>query len=558
MISRYFSVSVVSTVLLSSIALAAPAPQRIDVWAVDPLIKVFPDATPVPGNEAFAEAACGEYATFQIVVRSDQPITGLRASVMPLELAEGGARRQPRPARFVGYVPVDRPTQTPAKDQLRQPPADYPDPLLDAAAINVPANQAQPIWITVPVPVQSAPGSYRGRLMLYNQTGPIQTQMSLVLQVHRAIVWKSRLQVTNWFAMHWQHMKIAPAEDSPEYWELLGKYARNMAEHRQNVALISPLALARFKAGDGGRLQIDFSRFDKWVEIFKNEGVIGLIEGGHLGGRVGGWESPFAVQIRQVKDGQVASASVDPASPEADTFYSQFMPSLVGHLKEKGWQDIYVQHLADEPIEKNIPSYRAIAALVRKHAPGMKIIEACHARDLTGAIDIWVPQLNFLHQDYQHYQDRQKAGEQVWFYTCVFPQGEYANRFIEQPLIKTRLLHWINFRYGITGYLHWGYNFWTADDPFKKLTREHGGPPYLPAGDAWIVYPGKDGPLDSIRFEAMRDGINDYELLCKLAEKDPEAAKAIVAKHVLDFDKYDTDVKTFRATRHELLEKLSK
>jgi len=184
-------------------------------------------------------------------------------------------------------------------------------------------------------------------------------------------------------------------------------------------------------------------------------------------------------------------------------------------------------------------------------------VEACHEKDLVGAMDVWVPQLNYLKDDFAHYQARQKAGEEVWFYTCVFPQGEYANRFIEQPLVKTRLLHWINFRYGITGYLHWGYNHWTKDDPVTHTTRPHGGPPYLPAGDPWIVYPGKNGPLDSLRHEAMRDGVADYELLAQLAEKDPAAAREIAARLVKDFDSYDTGIPAFRAARRDLLRRLS-
>ena len=32
----------------------------------------------------------------------------------------------------------------------------------------------------------------------------------------------------------------------------------------------------------------------------------------------------------------------------------------VKQLKEKGWLDIYLQHLADEPITENIETYRAL------------------------------------------------------------------------------------------------------------------------------------------------------------------------------------------------------
>ena len=55
----------------------------------------------------------------------------------------------------------------------------------------------------------------------------------------------------------------------------------------------------------------------------------------------------------------------------------------------------------------------------------------------------------------------------------------------------------------------------------------------------------------------MRDGIADYELLSMLGEQNAPAAKRLAAKHVLDFDRYDCNVKTFRATRRELLKLLS-
>jgi len=536
--------------------------QVMQVWSVDPLVKVFRDATPTRADKfgADVEVARGEHASLQIVVRADGGVQALQASVRPLTTRRGKATLQPRAPRFVGYVPVDRPTQAPAKDQLRKPPADYPDPLLEVEEIDVAPGDAQPIWITVPVPVDAEPGTYRGTLALTGSADgkTISADAPLTVRVYKAAVKDTRLWVTDWFAMHWRHMAISPEAESDEYYALLERYARNLAEHRHNVALISPLGLAHYAANDDGTLAIDFSRFDRWVEVFRKAGVIGRIEGGHLGGRKAGWDSEFVVTAYLVQDGKVVSRRVDPASPEADGFYRQFFPALMDHLREKGWLDCYMQHLGDEPIKANIESYEAMARLAREYGPGLRVIEACHTKDLVGAIDVWVPQLNYLHRDHDHYVARQEAGDEVWFYTCVFPQGQYANRFIELPLMKTRLLHWINFRYGATGYLHWGYNHWTADSPFTHTTRPHGGPPYLPAGDPWIVYPGKEGPLDSIRFEAMRDGIVDHELLSMLAERDPEAARELAARHILGFVKYDTDVEEFRKTRRKLLKRLSR
>lgn len=556
--NREFYVVIVA--LLCALAANGRGTEPLQAWPVDPLVKVFRDAAPEKRAPATAEVARGECASLQIVVRGDQPIEGLRASISPLRRGWGAGTLTPRPPRYVGYVPVDRPTQKPSRDQLRAPPADYPDPLLESASIEVAAGRAQPVWLTVPVPANTPPGTYKGRLMLEGTVAgkTIRVGQPVAVVVRRAMAGPARLWVTEWYALHWPHMQISPAAESDEYYALLRRYARNMAEHRHNVALISPLNLAHFTVGADDTLQIDFSRFDRWVEIFQQESVIGRIEGGHIGGRKAGWESDFAVTAYRIQDHRAVSIQVDPASPEADAFYAKFFPALTAHLKARGWLDRYLQHLADEPIAANLASYRAMAALARKHAPELRLVEACHTKDLVGSIDVWVPQLNYLQDDFAHYQARQRAGDEVWFYTCVFPQGEYANRFLEQPLMKTRLLHWINYRYGITGYLHWGYNQWTADSPFTHTTRSHGGPPYLPAGDPWIVYPGVNGPLDSIRFEAMRDGIADYALLEALAAKDAPAAQALAAKLILGFDRYNTDVPTFRALRHELLARLSR
>jgi hypothetical protein len=74
----------------------------------------------------------------------------------------------------------------------------------------------------------------------------------------------------------------------------------------------------------------------------------------------------------------------------------------------------------------------------------------------------------------------------------------------------SRILHWLNYRFGLKGYLHWGFNHWT-DDPFEDPGRHR--------GDGWHVYPKKDGLLCSLRWEQMRNGIQDYEYFWMLEDK---------------------------------------
>ena len=46
-----------------------------------------------------------------------------------------------------------------------------------------------------------------------------------------------------------------------------------------------------------------------------------------------------------------------------------------------------------------------------------------------------------------------------------------------------------------------------------------------PSGDMFFVYPGPSGPLDSIRWELMRQGIQDYEALRIAMEMASEAGR---------------------------------
>ncbi len=146
------------------------------------------------------------------------------------------------------------------------------------------------------------------------------------------------------------------------------------------------------------------------------------------------------------------------SNERAQQFYVDFFTSLKQHLKEKGWEGSYLQYIADEPTSSNVQSYVEIARFVKQVYPEIKIIEATHSKDLEDIVDIYVPQLDFMNKDYDFYNNINKnsEGKEAWFYTCLSPKGEYANRFIELPLLKTRYIHWLNFKYNIPGYLHWG------------------------------------------------------------------------------------------------------
>jgi hypothetical protein len=528
---------------------------EIKIWSVDALTKVFEDTQPEIDNNCIKiEAVRNEYVSGQGVFRCDeQHLMGARVDVEPLIHKEMGYRIEPVNTRFVGFVPVrDNTTNTPSEHLVRIAPARFPDPLLEENSLHVRKGISQPIWLTVKIPSDAPAGEYQSTMTVHSQNTP-DAKLDIRLTVYPVTLPETRtLKVTNWFNLD----AIAGYHDAEifdeRFFQMLQRYARFMAEHRQNVVLTPLFSLIDIGVGVEERLKFDFTRFDRFVELFKEAGVIGFIEGGHLGGRKGGWYEGFVVNVRKVRNGQVISGSADAGSAEAEEFLSQFLPALQEHLKAKGWLDIYYQHLADEPVVTNADSYNCIVDAVRRYAPSLKLIEANMCEKIEH-LDVWVPLLNGLGENYEFYKSRQKAGQEVWFYTCLAPTGTYANRLIDYPLLKVRLLHWLNFHYNTTGYLHWGLNFWGVPNPFTDVERVHAPNMCLPPGDAGIVYPGPKGPLSSLRFEAMRDGIEDYELFMLLAQHDEAKAKAISGSIIRGFNDYELNVNKFNQARRQLL-----
>lgn len=526
---------------------------------VDPLIKVLRSDTNWPSADAVAEAPRGGHATFQFVIRATPGLSRLRATA----LFDDATLTRGTSTRFVGYAHVKASYPDAPASLIKSPDGWFPDPLLEDATLDVPPQTAQAIWITVAVPTNQPAGTYPGRLALEasvdGRRQRSETQFSLI--VSPVTLTGPKLHVVNWWSdspgvlTRLAGRPVIPYSD--DYWKAIEQIARVQADSGQDTIYLSPLKLAVITRTNGV-FNFDYSRFDRMVEIFRQAGVDGPITGSHLAGRAQGADwgaAPFVLHPPAI----AGARGDDLSDTNLSAFYSAWLPALRAHLQGKGWIGSYLQHIADEPTAANAPSYRAVCDLVRKCGPGLRFIDAVHSPDsLTREHAVAVPQLDVWHRNREAFDRFATAGGEVWFYTCMHPRGNYANRFIEQPLILTRLLHWINARYGAAGYLHWGFNHWRSEpSPFDEtrfLNTPGGG--VLPGGDCWIVYPKDKRLLGSIRLEAMRDGLEDWRLLQMLRLKDSARVERLLYETILDFNRYDTDAGRFRARRHELLQAL--
>jgi len=541
------------------ITFSAVASTPISVWPVDSLIKVFQDD--VTGKNRAADQAWliarNGHASIQFAVRPGKVVDALSVTV---KLA-GGLQTQ---VRRVGYVPVrSNPPGTPADEVVRTAPGKFPDPLFEDSPITLAVNQTTAVWITVYAPAEARPGLYKG-VAIFRSGRKDLARAPFQLRVARATVpAKQTLKVTNWFTLDETELgRYYDLAGNPErYWEVLSNIARVLADHKQNVVLTPVLALTEPQLNSPD-LRYDFSKLDQWVEIFRKAGTAEIIEGGHLIGRASGYDSPLKIPAFVVENGAVRRAMLDPDDPRAEAHLNSFLPALYTHLKEKGWLDTYVQHVLDEAHGPEPPVYLRYVNLIRKALPGVPTIDAIDqtAGLLGDACDIWVPQLGKFDDGFEAIQAHVKKGGQAWFYTCLYPQGRYLNRFIDYPLLKTRLLHWFNFRYDFTGFLHWGGNYW-ASDPFGNAEPAiEDGKEVLPAGDAFITYPWreKNSIHSSIRLETMREGIEDYELLHALAATDPDTARQLARQAIPAVTSYIRDVATFRRLQADLISALDR
>lgn len=573
-------------VLGALISLLPHTPARgaeLKAWPVDPLVKVMHNLLPPdrPAAEVAIEAARGEIENGLIAYRCDQPVARLVATAGALRGPAGQQLAAPQ-VRYLGYVLVKHNTEAHLDETgpvapIAAAPAEFPDPLLEDSAVGVQADETGGVWLTVTVPPTAEPGLYRGEIAL-TADGVAHT-VPISVQVYAATVpARMNLKVVNWYFPGTYTHVYGVTRWSDDYWRLVEAEAQKMAAHRFSAGyVILPETITVVERADGG-LDYDFAHFDRQVEIFRRAGLPWIV-GSHLAAR-NEWmaadfdAAPFPLKKADGTTG-VIPAPEDPKSSDKDKqrvyvagdryrqWLAKFLPALQQHLADKGWLDGYLQHLTDEPTSANAAAYVHLGQMVKQYAPRLRRLDAVRTRNLIGGLDVWVPLSSDLEHDIAFYRERQKAGDEVWFYTCERPRGLYMNRFIDQALLRTRLLHWLHALYGSTGFLHWGYNA-SWGNPFQNADSPS------PAGDGCIVYPGvvrlrgapdaetKLHSLDSLRFEAERDGIEDYELLHLLSQQDRPRADAIVAQVIKSAKVYTVDPVVFRAARRQLLEALSR
>ncbi len=353
-------------------------------------------------------------------------------------------------------------------------------PLLNSAnVIQVGAWDARQLWLNISTS-GLAPGEWTGRVHLRSlDIEPVSISADIKLTV-----WAPKLPEKQPLSLcHWGYVHSSVLKDYPE--AALADQVRNGT----NVFVGTFYPKAQFN--EQGELvgEIDFKDHDAYVKQHAPHGTILFC--GYQGALKG------------------------PGGQDAEAYakaHVVWLRAWVAHLKELGVDyDGYALYPVDEPglSDGLVDTYLRLAKLAREADPNIQMytdpvgrITEDELKEMLPYVDIWCPNRRGLILDKTNAAKLdiiKNSGATVWTYECDH------NAKHQSPLGYYRAQAWLAWHHGMTGIGFWSYCT-SQDDPWFLPTLRH---------DYLLVYPG-NGVVSSKRWEAVRDGIEDYSMLTVL------------------------------------------
>lgn len=338
-----------------------------------------------------------------------------------------------------------------------------------------------------------------------------------------------------------RYHRLSQPEDQQTVFE---KYLGNFAEHRISPYSFfdyAPIDIRFVGNGANKHAQIDFTRFDraaaKWLDAHRFNSFLLPLRG--MGG--GTFHSRHLGELEGFKEG----------TPEHSRLFHDYLSQIERHLRERGWLDKAYTYWFDEPDPKDYEFVTDGMKRIKAAAPGIKrMLTEQPEPALGGNVEIWCA----LTPEWtpEKVRARRAAGEEVWWYICTGPKAPYVTEFIDHPGTELRLWPWQSWQYGVQGILIWATLYWNSptaypspqlQDPWQDPMSWVSGYD-TPAGqkkswgngDGRFLYPPRrdpdpaqapclDDPINSLRWENLRDGMEDYEYFWLLQHEVARVAK---------------------------------
>lgn len=493
-------------------------------------------------NVIALNAARNEYADFQVVARPEHAVHGLKIACTSLVSSKGDRiAADQATVKEVAYVGIANP------DDNTGAVGEWPDPLPPVTGpVDLKGDENQPFWLTVYVPEKTPPGDYAGTLTLdapgWHRVAPIRLHVYDFTLPHEAHV-QTEFNLSPGMIRDYQHLK-----SESQLADVMKLYYEDFAAHR--ISPYSPTFDAPIRVDwglSGGattsqppatviadQVKVDFSQFDAAMEA--------ALARYHF--------TTFRLPLEGMGHGTFVNRDPGHVGPyqfgtaEYDTLMGSYLGQLQSHMEAMGWLDKAVVAWFDEPQPKDFSFVHNGMVFLHKYAPKLNRMATVQpAPELYGDVDTWCPLTPRFDADVA--RDRQKAGDRIWWYICTNPKAPYVTEFIDHPAIEPRMWLWQTWKYGVQGLLIWNTNYWTSGSAYPDSRQDPWADPmswevgynapigaHIPwgNGDGRFLYPPVgdpasrsdpmlQGPVDSLRWEMLRDGMQDYEYFWMLREK---------------------------------------
>lgn len=423
------------------------------------------------------------------------------------------------------------------------------DVIGNESSCDLPAGNVRPVWVEVNIPSSAKPGVYKGEAIISADIGNA-IRIPIILETEPELLpkpsrWKIHLDL-------WQHPQAVARWHhteawSPEHFALMKPIMKRLADAGQKTITCSLIdeawnaqtydwfpSMIEWIQGKDGIMRWDYTNFDKWVSFMMND--VGIKEQISCYTMI-----PWSMKIRYRDEatGKYRFKALKPQDPSFEAIWGSFLTDFRKHVKQKGWLHKTCIGLDERPDAM----VRAAKKVIDKYAPEFKIVSAVD-RPTAMTRDVYDISPALAHAETvmgDLLEQRKKEGKKTTFYVCVNPKK--PNTFTESPLAEAEWLPLFAVANKLDGFLRWAYNSWNRN-PLEKT--DFGN---WPAGDCFLVYPGN---LSSLRFEKLRDGLEEFEkvnILRSRATKSPKA-KAAVARMDEELAKLFT-VKRSRGNSHE-------
>lgn len=464
------------------------------------------------GTEVKLQAWRGERCSAQLVVQANGPAKQLSVSCPGLS---NGDDTIPATVSMIRYTVAGG---TPTADIIG-----------GETSCSNPAGVNRGIWLQVDVPEDTDPGSYEGYVSVSAEGCP-EVRQNVQLLVSKEELpepedWKIHLDLWQypWSVARWHDVEPWSAE----HFALLRPLMKRLADAGQKCITVTILdeawngqtydpypSMVRWIRGVDGQMRYDYTALDAWVSFMHDE--IGIREQISCYTMI-----PWHLTVRFFDEatGRYESVKAVPGSPEYDALWEPFLRDFHSHMKRKGWAEKTCISIDERP-DKMV---RAAMALLKSAAPSFRVSSAVdQPSELTREVYNISPVITHAGTALgELLRERQAAGKITTFYVCLHPLK--PNTFTFSPPAQAEWLGLFAAANNLDGFLRWAYNAWNRN-PFECTDFVH-----WPSGDCFLVYPGN---RSSIRFERLRDGIEDYEkinLLRARATDSDEAAEIIAA-----------------------------